>query len=193
MYEERNENQIIRKDGRNCFVEVLKDGFEYGRIHMNFAAYDTTKPAGQRQTDTINIYIPADEFLELCRKLDCGELRRMQQIRQKEQSNTPIYQCLGGTSAQKLERLGHAREDGMSLSRTMQLVAGKKTDFLFIANSGPGEAGAKGLIVPRFGNQPENHVAIGMSHDALSGMLLAARSHYQAWLTAGYLMKAAAN
>ena len=43
--------------------------------------------------------IAVDEFLELCRKLDCGELRYMLQSKKKNGDNTPLYQCLGGTSA----------------------------------------------------------------------------------------------
>ena len=33
---------------------------------------------------------------------------------------------------------------------------------------GPGEENEKGLIVPRFGNKPENHVAVSMTFDSLS-------------------------
>ena len=61
MAEDRNQNQIIRKDARNCFVESLNDAFEIGRIHLAFATYDLSKPAGQRQTNNIHIYIAVDE------------------------------------------------------------------------------------------------------------------------------------
>ena len=66
MNEERNQNQIIRKDARNCFVESLSDSFAIERIHLVFATYDVSKPVGQRQTNNIHIYIAVDEFLELC-------------------------------------------------------------------------------------------------------------------------------
>ena len=62
------------------------------------------------------------------------------------------------------------------------MVPGTKSDFLFIADSGPGEVNEKGLIVPKFGNKPENHVAISMSLESLSELLLVTRIHYQAWL-----------
>lgn len=83
MSEERNNYQITRKDARNCFVESLWDSFEIGKIHLAFATYDLNRPAGQRQTNNIHIYIAADEFLELCRKLNCGELRYMMQNKKK--------------------------------------------------------------------------------------------------------------
>ena len=95
MREDRNQFQIIRKDARNCFVESLNDSFSIGRIHLAFAAYDQSKPAGQRQTNNVHIYIAVDEFLELCRKLECGELRYMLQSKKKNVDNTPLYQCIG--------------------------------------------------------------------------------------------------
>ena len=97
-----------------------------------------------------------------------------------------MYQCLGGTSAEKLRTIGRARPDGKSLSRVAQLVPANKADFLFVADSCPGEANEKGLIVPKFGNRPENHVAVMMSIESLSEMFLITRMHYQCWLTSRY-------
>ena len=64
----------------------------------------------------------------------------------------------------------------MSLSRTAQLLCGSKSDFLFVADSGPGQTDAKGLIVPRFGNKPENHVAISMTFETFSELMVYAKS-----------------
>lgn len=189
MAEDRNQNQIVRKDARNCFVESLSDAFEIGRIHLAFATYDLSKPSGQRQTNNIHIYIAVDEFLELCRKITCGELRYMMQSRKKNGDKSPLYQCLGGTSAEKLARQGRARKDGMSLSRTAQLLCGSKSDFLFVADSGPGQTDAKGLIVPRFGSKPENHVAISMTFEVFSELMLLTKAHFEAWLSAWYMQK----
>lgn len=190
MAEERNNYQLARKDAKNCFVESLNDCFPIGRIHFAFATYDVNRPAGQRQTNNVHIYIAVDEFLELCRKLDCGELRYMLQNKKKNGDNTPLYQCLGGTSAEKLRAIGRARPDGKSLSRVAQLVPANKADFLFVADSGPGETNEKGLIVPKFGNKPENHVAVMMSFESLSEMFLITRMHYQCWLTSWYQQNA---
>lgn len=189
MNEERNQNQIIRKDAKNCFVESLSDSFAIDRIHLVFATYDVSKPAGQRQTNNIHIYISVDEFLELCRKLSCGELRHMLQTKRNNRDNTPLFQSLGGTSAQKLAEQGRIRTDGKSLSRTVQLLCGSKSDFLLVADSGPGDTTEKGLIVPRFGNKPENHVAVSMTFESFSGLLLSTKTHYAAWLTARYSTK----
>lgn len=186
MQEDYNANQIIRKDARGCFVESLNDAFEIGKIHLTFASYDTSRPAGQRQTNNVHIYISVDEFLELCRKLSCGELRYMMKNRKESKDSTPLFQHLGGTCAEKLKKLGRGRKDGKSLSRTMQLLCGSRSDFLLVADSGPGETNATGLIVPKFGKKPENHVAVSLSFDALSELLLLTQTHYTAWLSAWY-------
>ena len=73
------------------------------------------------------------------------------------------------------------------MSRTVQLLPSTKSDFLFVADSGPGEETAKGLIVPKFGKNPENHVSVMMTYDAFSELMLLTKAHYQAWLTAWYI------
>ena len=189
MNEERNQYQIVRKDARNCFVESLSDAFEIGKVHFVFATYDLSKPAGQRQTNNISIYIAIDEYLELHRKLFCGELKFLMQNKKKNNDKTPLYQSLGGTSAERLAAQGRSRQDGMSLSRTVQLLCGTKSDFLFVADSGPGAVNEKGLIVPKFGGSPENHVAVSMTFETFSELLLLTQLHYAAWLGTWYIQK----
>lgn len=183
---ERNFKQIIRKDAKNCFVESLSDSFDRNKAHFVFASYDLNRPSGNRQTNCVHIYISIPELLELCRKLSCGELRYIWQERKKTGNSKPIQEWLGGTSAEKLRQYGKPRADGKSLSRVAKLVAGQKSDFLFIADSGPGEKDAKGLIVPRFGKNPENHVSVSMTWDALAELLLITKTHYEAWLATWY-------
>ncbi len=182
-----NDNQITRKDAKNCFVESLNDSFGIDKIHFAFTSYDVTKPAGQRQTNNIHIYIGVDEFLELCRKLCCGELKFIMQTKKKNNDKTALFEHLGGTSAEILAKRGKPRADGKSLSRTAQLICGNKSDLLFVANSGPGETNAKGLIVPKFGSNPENHVAVSMTFNSFSELLLATKTHLEAWLAAKYV------
>ena len=192
MDTDRNEQQIIRKDARACFVESLNDSFQFGKVHFGFATYDMKRPEGQRQTNSVHIYMAVDEFLELCRKLCSGELRYMINQRVKEGNKEPLYKCLGGTSAEKLAKINRSRPDGMSLSRTAELVCGKNGNFLFVASSGPGETNKTGLIVPRFGNSPENHVSVSLTYENFSGLMLTTKAHYEAWLTAWYARQTAA-
>ena len=190
MNEERNQYQISRKDAKNSFVESLSDAFSIGKVHFNFASYDLNKPAGQRQTGMVSIYIDVDEFLELCRKLTCGELRYLVQSQKSAASpTTALYQSLGGTSADKLKQQNRSRSDGKSLSRTLQVLTGNKSDLILVADSGPGETTEKGLIVPKFGNKPENHITVSMSLDNFGELLLITKTHYEAWLSAWYAQR----
>ena len=187
MNDEKNTNQITRKDARGCFVESLNDAFTINKAHLVFATYDVNRPVGERQTNFVSIYIDIDEFLELCRQLEGGELRYVLQQRKKNKDSTPMYECLGGTSAEKLAQYNSSRSDGKSLSRTLKLIPAAKTDFMLIADSGPGETNDKGLIVPKFGKNPENHVVVSLTFKSFSELLLATKVHYQAWLTAKYM------
>ena len=95
MNDDRNRSQIIRIDARNCFVESLNDAFEIGKAHFTFASYDLSKPSGQRQTNSIQIYIDMAEVLELCRKLVGGELRYLAALRRKSSQGTDGHERMG--------------------------------------------------------------------------------------------------
>lgn len=188
MSSERYQYQIIRKDSRNAFVESLSDGFSIGKVHLVFAAYDLSKPAGQRQTNVISVYVDVAEWLELCRKFESGEMRGILKQKRETGDRTAILEWLGGTSAERLTALGKGRLDGMSVSRVAKLLCGSKTEFLFVADSGPGRQNEKGLIVPQFQRQPENHVTVSLTWEAMSELVLMTRAHYFAWLSARYML-----
>ena len=185
--EDLNKYQIIRKDARNCFVETKSDSFSYGKVHIVFSHYDMERPAGQRQTNYVNIYIDIPEFLRLANEALTGALHiRARQHREKNDL-TPLYEHFGGTSAERLAQFGRTRPDKKSLSRIVKLICGQKVDYLLIADSGPGETDTKGLIVPRFGKIPENHVSVGLNWRSLTELLLMTQTHYFAWLAARYV------
>ena len=106
MDKERNAHQIVRKDGKGCFVESLNDAFPFGRCHLTFATYDLSRPVGERQTNLVQIYLDCAELLELCRQAESGELLLRLQDKKQKGDKTPLYQCMGGTSAEKLRRIG---------------------------------------------------------------------------------------
>lgn len=187
MSEEKLSEQIVRKDAKNCFVESLSDAFSIGKMHFNFASYDLTKPAGQRQTNSISIYISADEFLETAQYIKSYCCRGDLYLRKDTNDKKAVRMWLGGTSAEKLQRSGKPRADGMSLSRIAQIGWGEKTDVIFYAASGPGKTDEKGLIRPAFGNKPENRVLVPMTYDALMQLFLITEAHYIAWLSAQYM------
>ncbi len=181
-----NHDQIIRLDARGCFVEVKNDCFHIDKVHLQFVAYDKNKPQGQRYTGNIHIYINVPEFLVLTQEAATGALHaRMQQYRQAKKLDA-LFECLGGTSAEQLQRYGRPRPDGKSLSRVAKLIWADRADYLFVADSGPGEQNAQGLIVPRFGKTPEQHVAVSLSWRQVNQLLLTTKEHFSAWLSAKY-------
>ena len=155
-------------------------------MHLQFVAYDKNRPQGQRYTNNVNIYIPIPEFLVLYQEAASGVLHgRMQQYKTTGQQES-LYEHMGGTPASTLARLGKARPDGKSVSRVTKLVAGSRSDYLFVADSGPGDQNEQGLIVPRFGKNPEQHVAVSFSWKKLNEFLFTIHAHYMAWLSARY-------
>ncbi len=187
-----NRDQIIRKDARGCFVEVKNDCFHLDKIHLQFVAYDKSRPAGQRYTNNVHIYIDVPEFLELAQEAASGSLHMRMQKLKSERKSDALYEHLGGTSAKKLAFFGKSRPDGMSVSRVVKLTAAEKADYFFTADSGPGEENKTGLIVPRFGKSPEQHVSVILTWRQLNELLFTTVAHYNAWLSAKYAAEWAA-
>ena len=185
--EDLNRFQIIRKDARNCFIETKSDCFNIGKAHLEFSQYDMARQKGERQTNHVHIYIDIPEFLHLSQEALSGALHMRAKLQRERNDNKPLYEHLGGTSAERLAKYGRSRPDGKSLSRIVKLILGQKVDYLFVADSGPGEADSKGLIVPRFGKNPENHVSVGLSCKNLNEFFLMTQIHYSAWLAALYV------
>lgn len=181
-----NRSQIIRKDARNCFVEVLNDCFHLDKVHLQFVTYDKSRPSGQRSTNNINIYIDVPQFLCLAQEAANGSLHMRMQQYKNERKSEPLFEHLGGTSAKRLASYGRARTDGMSLSRVFKLTAAEKSDYFLTADSGPGEENKTGLIVPRFGKSPEQHVSVILTWRQLNELLFTTVTHYNAWLSAKY-------
>jgi len=190
--DERNQSQIIRKDARGCFVESKNDCFHLGKVHLGFAAYDLSREPGNRYTNNVNIYIDIAEFMELTNEALNGYLHTQMNNVKKHLADAkePLYQSLGGTPASNLKE---PRDDGMSQSRCVKLFVGEKRDYLLRAESGVGETDAKGLIVPRYGNKPEQQVSVAMGWRDLTQLLLMTKIHYESWLTAQYLQKSNGN
>ena len=124
------DNQIIRKDARNCFVESLSDAFGIGKVHLAFSTYDLSRPAGQRQTANIHIYIAIDEFLELCRKLTSGELRYL--LQNKKLSHL----AQRTTRAKILSYLSEMAQQNRSFEFDIPYSRQQLADYLSVERSG---------------------------------------------------------
>ena len=182
-----NREQIIRKDAKGCFVEVKSDCFHLDKVHLQFVAYDKSRPVGQRYTNNIHIYIDVPEFLVLAQEAAYGSLHMRMKQYKAERKYEPLYERLGGTSAKRLQLPGKGRPDGKSLARVVRLTAAGQTDYFLTADSGPGEENETGLIIPRFGKKPEQHVSIALNWRQLNELLITTQANYTAWLAARYM------
>lgn len=192
MAAQKNLQQIIRKDGSNCFVEVMSSAFEIEKVLFNFYTYDTSAQVGSRLQNGVNIYISFDEFYRLCNDIAVTQslLRDILKMARdaKAAGNNfvpPKTIQQGGRSAASLAKSGQARPDNMSLARQLKIQSGTKYPVLLIAESGPGEQDQKGLIVPRY-RQPECKVTIPFTYDGIKELFLVTKAHVDAYLAAKY-------
>lgn len=182
--DERNRYQINRLDNRGCFVEVKSDWFSRDQIHFEFATYDTRRPEGERFTNHVHIYLDGPKFLALAADVLSGTM--LTELRYPTKAPEEVlFEHLGGTSAEKLARYGNPRKDGMGQSRIMRIVRGKKKDsVMLVADNGKGEANKTGLVVPRFGSAPENHVVISADYEQLKQLIAPAQIQYAGYCQA---------
>lgn len=177
--DDRNKFQISRIDNRGCFVEAKSDWFSRDQIHFEFATYDMKRPEGRRYTNHVNIYLEGPKFLALATDIISGIMLNELRYPTLPQPTDPLFEHLGGTSAEKLARYGNPRQDGMGQSRILKIQRAQKKDSVFlVADNGPGEANRTGLVVPRFGGKPENHVAVTLDYSLLKQLVVPAYIQY---------------
>lgn len=179
--DERNKFQIHRLDNRGCFAEVKSDWFARDQVHFEFATYDMKRPEGERYTNHVHIYVDGPKFLAMAADVASGTM--LVELRYpSKQPDEPLFEHLGGTSAEKLEGYGNPRKDGMSQSRVLRIIrSNKKDSVMLVADNGKGEANKTGLVIPRFGRDPENHVLISADYDQLKQLIIPAQIDYAAY------------
>lgn len=148
MEESRNQHQIIRKDNKNCFVESLSDAFEIGKAHLAFATYDLNKPAGNRQTNCVHIYISIPEWLELCRKLACGELRYLWQERKRPVTIGPFRNGLAAPLRKNCFSMGKPDQMAKACPESPDCVLRRSSTFCLPHPAAPATRIPKGLSYP---------------------------------------------
>lgn len=189
-FQQRN-HQIIRLDGKNCFVEVMTGQFHKGKVILNFEQYDDTKPKGQRTVSKITYYMPFEKFMQISQDVKSGKLAK---LAEKEKSANkypnPVYTDLTGTSNELLKKNNQARPDGKSESRQLKIIPGLKADFMLQAEKGPGEKNETGIIKPLYGNKPEHKVAIPMSGDDFKKFVLLTEANILGYISSQYGVRA---
>lgn len=179
MTQNQQETQIIRKDGKDCLLEVNTQAFSIGKVQLVFAKYDPNKPKGNRTTDRITIFLSFSAALEFAQSILDGRLSKelmktnakFQQTKKPWDKNVSI--SMGGTANPK------NRTDGKPESRTLSAQLGTKNPIALIASSGPGTINEKGLIIPE---KAERSVFITLSASDIREIALMIKAHVEAYI-----------
>ena len=186
MTENAKKTQIIRKDGKDCLMEVNTQSFTIGKVQFVFAKYDPNKPQGQRTTDRIVIYLDFATALEFSQSILDGRLSKLlveannkfKQTQKPWDKNVSI--SMGGTAHPK------NRTDGKAESRTLSAQLGTNKPIALVASSGPGNVNNKGLIVPE---KPEHSVFITLSAEDIREVALMIKCNVEAYIQYEHLHK----
>lgn len=194
-YPKVNENQILRIDGKNCFLEVTKGGFnlkksnDIGKVHLSINKYD-----GQthKMTDTIDLFVDFLHWLSLTDLFDTGEYLDMMeetrnlQLKGKYEYASPFWIDNGRWS----------NPQGKIFARMLKLSVGNKKDqngkFLPIHQQPiivkgeitPGKESATGLVMPIPGARPEQWVQVPVPQSDFKAMLRLVNMQIQAYYSA---------
>lgn len=179
MTQNQLKTQIIRKDGKDCLVEVNTQAFSIGKVQFVFAKYNPKNPKGSRTTDRITIFLSFSAALEFAQSILDGRLsKQLVEANVKfKQTNKPwdknVSISMGGTPNPK------NRTDGKAESRTLSAQLGTNNPIALISSSGPGTVNDKGLIVPE---KPEHSVFITLSASDIREIALMIKAHVEAYI-----------
>ena len=190
MDNKERKEPMFKLDGKNCFLEVVEDGFGIEKVQINFCTYDKSREPGKRQTAFIPFYISFEEFIVFADNVRIGRFKQKTDKAQaaataaQKQWADPVFHMMGGTTKEALNRSGRARADGMSISRQLRIYPGSKQAYLVVCEQGAGEQNEKGLIVPRYGTKPDQKVMVPVSEDAMHQLAARVSLEIQAYITA---------
>ena len=166
---EENPNQIIRKDAKSSFVEVLRGAYAIGKVQMNFISYDSSQQQGSRQKGMVSIYFSIPAFLRVSHDILSGKIyKRLQDG--KGTANGNINLSMGGT-----------KNNGAVMARTLNVFSGN-APFIFVAEQGTGKENSKGGYTPAWGKNPQDKIVVPMSVDDTKELFLMVEKDIQAYL-----------
>lgn len=140
-------NQIKRIDGKGCFLEVLRDGFQLksrnteGKVHLNLATYDQNR----RQTQFGQFWLSYTEWLILDEYFHSADFPE-EYVHSVEEAQNSHSKYPGAIR----EFMRGSGEGNQVISRTLRICPGQKGDSIVIQYlSGPGEKTSSGIIKPK--------------------------------------------
>lgn len=162
---EKNPNQIIRIDGYNCFMEVMADGFEIGKVLMRFYKYDASREKGNRFTANIAIYMNTADFNSLYFQSLMGSCVLMKKI----VANAANQNLSEWEKAIIIDR-GGSQKDNVCTARYLKILKGQKKPIVLLAEEGNGQKNKNGGFTMT--GKPTSTVSLGMETEDFVKMLM---------------------
>lgn len=180
------DNTIFEFNTLTSFLKVKNDAFGIGKVHFSFVNYDKSKAQGEQVLDAKEFYLDINEALYLCEEILNKNLliKLKKEADKKEKYPASVWTAQGGINAEKAKEKG--RTDGMALARILSIMPGSKKPVVFKYECGPGESTPEGLIVPKFGNQPESRFFVPTDYKGIKTMALVLKSHIEGFIAAEY-------
>lgn len=177
MRETRDLEQVLRLDGRGCFVEIMLSGLPFDRVLLNFCQYDPSQIAGARQTGSVGIFLDIYDAQVLAGDILSGKISALGKKSKAKAaaagSKYPdkVYESLGGTPAKRAP-------NGVAVGRVFQILPGASQPWILCAKQGPGHETKEGLIVL---DKPETTIRVPMSNVNLKKVAYALQTCGRVW------------
>lgn len=181
----KNTTQIIRKDGKDCFLEITVDCLKIDKIMLQAVSYDQSRPAGQRETGKVPIYLDIFMAARIGQDILSGRYAALAQQKRKEAeasgskypSSVIDPPIMGGTS-------GARTADHKPIARQMRLIPGNIKPWIIEVTSGPGKEIGKGLIAPD--GKPTTVIRVPLTNDDVKEIALALQYCDHLWMSAKF-------
>lgn len=215
MAKEKNDKQITRVDGKNCFLEVMSSAFNINKVQINFREYDQ-KRTGEKFTQQIDIFIDIEDFLliindVLSNKIPSTIFKEKSRIEaENKKTNKAVYPNekvldeyiqRGGMKIESLRKADAKRTakklqtysqmykipNGGIVARQFKIVPGLKADLMLKAEAGIGAENETGLIVAKFGVNPAQKIQVPLSYSQLKKLCLITKAEIDGYMSAKHI------
>ncbi len=167
----RNKNQIFKKYGKNCFMEILGPTPEFAKVTFHFVNFNGNT---KKITDEANHYISIPDMLTFYRHVSHGLYVRNCEECKSHNQMAAIWKKQGGTPA---------RNGSMATARIISMLPAtkiKQGGVIFKSEVGFGNEDKSGLIMMDYSKNVQN-ILVGMSYEDLYGMAEYIKMRLQAY------------
>lgn len=178
MKDTRDLEQVLRIDGKGCFVETMLTGLPYDKVMLGFKAYDRTASPGNRSKSDIAIFMDMYEAQRLSRDILSGRISTLGKIAKEKakaegkQYPSAVFENQGGTPAKRTA-------NGVAIARVFAILPGASQPWVLAAKQGKAHETPEGLIV--MDGKPDTTIRVPVSNEKLKEFALAIETVVRIW------------